>query len=105
MRVWMESYDFIVTPIVATPAFDTGRLISTTAPGAPGSTGPCSVIPFNDAATGGERACDSRKTDCWVGLQITGKMYDDAGVLVAARAMKRRILVRQGAQIEQRLRL
>ena len=87
MRVWMERYDFIVTPTVATPAFDTGRLHPDDGAGNAWLDWTPFSYPFNlTQQPAASVPCGFTKDGLPVGLQIVGKMYDDAGVLVAARA-------------------
>jgi len=87
MRVWMERYDFIVTPTVATPAFDTGRLHPDDGGGSAWLDWTPFSYPFNlTQQPAASVPCGFTKDGLPVGLQIVGKMYDDAGVLVAARA-------------------
>ena len=87
MRVWMESYDFIVTPTVATPAFDTGRLHPDDGVGNAWLDWTPFSYPFNlTQQPAASVPCGFTKDGLPVGLQIVGRMYDDAGVLVAARA-------------------
>ncbi len=87
MRVWMQSYDFIVTPTVATPAFDTGILHPDDGAGNAWLDWTPFSYPFNlTQQPAASVPCGFTKDGLPVGLQIVGKMYDDAGVLVAARA-------------------
>jgi aspartyl-tRNA(Asn)/glutamyl-tRNA(Gln) amidotransferase subunit A len=87
MRVWMQSYDFLVTPTVATPAFDTGRLHPDDGAGSAWLDWTPFSYPFNlTQQPAASVPCGFTKDGLPVGLQIVGKMYDDAGVLVTARA-------------------
>jgi aspartyl-tRNA(Asn)/glutamyl-tRNA(Gln) amidotransferase subunit A len=87
MRVWMEGYDFIVTPAVATPAFDTGILHPDDGAGNAWLDWTPFSYPFNlTQQPAASVPCGFTKDGLPVGLQIVGKMYDDAGVLSAARA-------------------
>jgi aspartyl-tRNA(Asn)/glutamyl-tRNA(Gln) amidotransferase subunit A len=87
MRVWMQSYDFIVTPTVATPAFDTGILHPNDGVGNTWLDWTPFSYPFNlTQQPAASVPCGFTKDGLPVGLQIVGKMYDDAGVLAAARA-------------------
>jgi aspartyl-tRNA(Asn)/glutamyl-tRNA(Gln) amidotransferase subunit A len=87
MRVWMQSYDFIVTPTVATPAFDTGILHPDDGVGNAWLDWTPFSYPFNlTQQPAASVPCGFTKDGLPVGLQIVGKMYDDAGVLSAARA-------------------
>ena len=87
MRVWMQNYDFIVTPTVATPAFDTGRLHPDNGEGQVWLDWTPFSYPFNlTQQPAASVPCGFTKDGLPVGLQIVGPMFDDAGVLVAARA-------------------
>jgi aspartyl-tRNA(Asn)/glutamyl-tRNA(Gln) amidotransferase subunit A len=87
MRVWMQNYDFVVTPTVATPAFDTGRLHPDDGTGSAWLDWTPFSYPFNlTQQPAASVPCGFTKDGLPVGLQIVGRMYDDAGVLVAARA-------------------
>ncbi len=87
MRVWMQNYDFVVTPTVATPAFDTGRLNPDDGTGSAWLDWTPFSYPFNlTQQPAASVPCGFTKDGLPVGLQIVGRMYDDAGVLVAARA-------------------
>jgi aspartyl-tRNA(Asn)/glutamyl-tRNA(Gln) amidotransferase subunit A len=87
MRVWMQNYDFVVTPTVATPAFDTGRLHPDDGAGSAWLDWTPFSYPFNlTQQPAASVPCGFTKDGLPVGLQIVGRMYDDAGVLVAARA-------------------
>lgn len=90
MRVWMEAFDFIITPATATPAFGVDRI-------APGETDlywlwmpwtPFSY-PFNLTQQPAISInCGFTSAGLPIGLQIVGRMFDDAGVLRAARAFE-----------------
>jgi aspartyl-tRNA(Asn)/glutamyl-tRNA(Gln) amidotransferase subunit A len=87
MRVWMQNYDFIVTPSVATPAFDTGRLHPDDGAGSVWLDWTPFSYPFNlTQQPAASVPCGFTKDGLPVGLQIVGRMFDDAGVLVAARS-------------------
>ncbi len=87
MNVWMQNYDFVVTPTVATPAFDTGRLHPDDGTGSAWLDWTPFSYPFNlTQQPAASVPCGFTKDGLPVGLQIVGRMYDDAGVLVAARA-------------------
>ena len=86
MRVFMEKYDFLLTPSLAVTAFDVGR-ISPYADGGswPGWT-PFS-FPFNlTQQPAASVPCGFTREGLPVGLQIVGRLYDDWGVLEAAMA-------------------
>jgi aspartyl-tRNA(Asn)/glutamyl-tRNA(Gln) amidotransferase subunit A len=87
MRVWMESYDLIVTPAVATAAFDTSMLLPADSSGNAWLDWTPFSYPFNlTQQPAASVPCGFTKDGLPVGLQIVGRMYDDAGVLAAARA-------------------
>jgi aspartyl-tRNA(Asn)/glutamyl-tRNA(Gln) amidotransferase subunit A len=78
LRVFMENYDFIVTPSVATTAFGVGKLSMDWTPFS---------YPFNlTQQPAASINCGFSKDGLPVGLQIAGKMFDDAGVLAASAA-------------------
>ncbi|BCW89308.1 Acylamidase [Alphaproteobacteria bacterium SO-S41] len=90
MRQWMENFDFILTPATAVPAFGVDRI-------APGETDPYWLwmpwtpfsYPFNlTQQPAASINCGFTKDGLPIGLQIVGKMFDDAGVLRAARAFE-----------------
>jgi aspartyl-tRNA(Asn)/glutamyl-tRNA(Gln) amidotransferase subunit A len=90
MRVWMQNYDFIVTPTVATAAFDTGRLHPDNGEGQAWLDWTPFSYPFNlTQQPAASVPCGFTKDGLPVGLQIVGKMYDDVGVLVAVRAYEK----------------
>ena len=90
MRQWMENFDFILTPATAVPAFGVDRM-------SPGDTDPYWLwmpwtpfsYPFNLTQ---QPACSINggftSAGLPIGLQIVGRMFDDAGVLRAARAFE-----------------
>jgi aspartyl-tRNA(Asn)/glutamyl-tRNA(Gln) amidotransferase subunit A len=87
MRVWMEKFDFLITPSVATPAFDVGRLQPDDGQGNAWLDWTPFSYPFNlTQQPAASVPCGFTKDGLPVGLQIVGKMYDEAGVLRAARA-------------------
>jgi len=87
MRVWMAKYDFLITPAVATPAFDTGKLQPDDTAGNAWLDWTPFSYPFNlTQQPAASVPCGFTKDGLPVGLQIVGRMYDDSGVLRAARA-------------------
>jgi aspartyl-tRNA(Asn)/glutamyl-tRNA(Gln) amidotransferase subunit A len=87
MRVFMERYDFLVTPALATPAFDVGRLSPLDDDGRAWMAWSPFTYPFNlTMQPAASVPCGFTKDGLPVGLQIVGKMYDDAGVLAASAA-------------------
>ena len=86
----MENFDFILTPATAVPAFGVDRI-------APGETDPYWLwmpwtpfsYPFNlTQQPAASINCGFTQSGLPIGLQIVGKMFDDAGVLRAARAFE-----------------
>ena len=87
MQQFMEAYDFLVTPTVATPAFDVGRLTPLDGDGNAWMAWTPFSFPFNlTQQPAASVNCGFTKDGLPVGLQIVGKMYDDAGVLAASAA-------------------
>lgn len=90
MRVWMEAFDFILTPTIAVSAFGVDRI-------SPGETDPYWLwmswtpfsYPFNlTQQPAASINCGFTEKGLPIGLQIVGRMFDDAGVLRAARAFE-----------------
>ena len=87
LRVWMEDYDFLLTPAVATPAFDTGLILPFDDDGNAWMSWSPFSYPINlTQQPAASVPCGFTKDGLPVGLQIVGRMFDDAGVLRAARA-------------------
>jgi len=87
MRQFMESYDFLLTPSVATPAFDVGRVSPLDDDGRAWMQWTPFSFPFNlTQQPAASINCGFTKDGLPVGLQIVGRMYDDAGVLAASAA-------------------
>jgi len=90
MRVWMQDYDFIATPAVATVAFDAGLLHPADSNGNAWLDWTPFSYPFNlTQQPAASVPCGFSKDGLPVGLQIVGRMFDDAGVLGAARAYEK----------------
>ncbi|HUO92707.1 MAG TPA: amidase [Rhizomicrobium sp.] len=86
-RQFMESYDFLLTPTVATTAFDVGQLTPLDDDGNAWMAWTPFSFPFNlTQQPAASVNCGFTKDGLPVGLQIVGKMYDDAGVLAASSA-------------------
>ncbi len=86
-RQFMEKYDFVLTPGVATTAFDVGKLNPLDDDGNAWMSWTPFSYPFN--LTQNPAACvpcGFGKDGLPISIQIVGKMFDDAGVLRAARA-------------------
>ena len=87
MRVFMECYDFLLTPSTATPAFDVGILSPLDDDGRAWMDWTPFSFPFNlTQQPAASINCGFTKDGLPVGLQIVGRMYDDAGVLTASAA-------------------
>jgi aspartyl-tRNA(Asn)/glutamyl-tRNA(Gln) amidotransferase subunit A len=87
LRVFMEKFDFLVTPQVATPAFDVGQLSPLDDDSRAWMAWSPFTYPFNlTMQPAASVPCGFTSDGLPVGLQIVGKMYDDAGVLAASAA-------------------
>jgi aspartyl-tRNA(Asn)/glutamyl-tRNA(Gln) amidotransferase subunit A len=87
MRVFMETYDFLVTPQIATPAFDVGLVTPLDDDGRAWMAWSPYTYPFNlTQQPAASVPCGFTRDGLPVGLQIVGKMFDDAGVLAASYA-------------------
>jgi aspartyl-tRNA(Asn)/glutamyl-tRNA(Gln) amidotransferase subunit A len=87
LRRFMEKYDFIVTPSVATAAFDAGMLSPLDDDGQAWMSWTPFSFPFNlTQQPAASVPCGFTKDGLPVGLQIVGRMFDDKGVLAASHA-------------------
>ncbi len=86
LRQFMEGYDFILTPSTATVAFDTGRLSPLDDDGRAWMQWTPFSFPFNLTQQPAASINCGFSGGLPVGLQIVGKMFDDAGVLAASAA-------------------
>jgi aspartyl-tRNA(Asn)/glutamyl-tRNA(Gln) amidotransferase subunit A len=87
MRVFMEKYDFLLTPALATTAFDVERLSPLDDDGNAWMAWTPFSVPFNlTQQPAASVPCGFSKDGLPVGLQIVGRMFDDAGVLAASYA-------------------
>lgn len=87
MRQFMDSYDFLLTPALATTAFDVGQLSPLDDDGKAWLQWTPFSFPFNlTQQPAASVPCGFAGNGLPVGLQIVGRMYDDAGVLAAAAA-------------------
>jgi aspartyl-tRNA(Asn)/glutamyl-tRNA(Gln) amidotransferase subunit A len=87
MRQFMENYDFLLTPSVATTAFDVGQLTPLDDDKNAWMAWTPFSFPFNlTQQPAASVNCGFTKDGLPVGLQIVGKMFDDAGVLAASAA-------------------
>ncbi|HEY5046506.1 MAG TPA: amidase [Rhizomicrobium sp.] len=87
MRRFMEKYDFLLTPAVATPAFDIGQLTPLDEDGNAWMAWTPFSFPFNlTQQPAASINCGFTRDGLPVGLQIVGRMFDDADVLQASAA-------------------
>ncbi len=87
MRQFMQLYDFLLTPAVATPAFDAGQLSPMGDDGKAWMQWTPFSFPFNlTQQPAASIPCGFTSKGLPVGLQIVGRMFNDAGVLAAAAA-------------------
>ena len=87
MRQFMERFDFLATPAVAVPAFDVEKVSPWPDDGLEWLSWTPFTVPFNlTQQPAAAVPCGFTRAGLPVGLQIAGKMFDDAGVLAAARA-------------------
>ncbi len=87
LRQFMERFDFIVTPATATPAFNTGTLSPLDDDGRAWMQWTPFSFPFNlTQQPAASINCGFTTDGLPVGLQIVGRMFDDAGVLAASYA-------------------
>ena len=87
MRQFMERYDFLLTPSVATAAFEVGQLTPLNEDGTAWLDWTPFSFPFNmTQQPAASIPCGFTQSGLPVGLQIVGRMYDDTGVLAAAAA-------------------
>ena len=87
MRQFMERYDFLLTPSVATVAFETERLGPRDADGSAWLSWTPFSFPFNlTQQPAASIPCGFSSDGLPIGLQIVGRMFDDGGVLAASAA-------------------
>jgi aspartyl-tRNA(Asn)/glutamyl-tRNA(Gln) amidotransferase subunit A len=87
MRQFMARYDLLLTPSVATVAFDTGQISPLGDDGKAWMQWTPFSFPFNlTQQPAASIPCGFTSDGLPVGLQIVGRMFDDAGVLAAAAA-------------------
>jgi aspartyl-tRNA(Asn)/glutamyl-tRNA(Gln) amidotransferase subunit A len=87
MRQFMRAFDFLLTPAVATPAFDVGQISPLDDDGRAWMQWTPFSFPFNlTQQPAASINCGFTKDGLPVGLQIVGRMYDDSGVLAASAA-------------------
>lgn len=89
MREFMERFDFLLTPALAIPAFDVGKVKPDGYPGDHWLGWTPFSYPFNlTQQPAASINCGLTSAGLPVGLQIVGQMHDDAGVLRAAKAFE-----------------
>jgi aspartyl-tRNA(Asn)/glutamyl-tRNA(Gln) amidotransferase subunit A len=87
LRQFMERYDFLLTPSIATAAFDVGILSPLDDDGRAWLQWTPFSFPFNlTQQPAASVPCGFTGDGLPVGLQIVGRMFDDAGVLAASAA-------------------
>ena len=87
MRQFMSGYDLLLTPTVAVPAFEAGALSPFPEDGNAWLGWTPFTYPFNlTQQPAASVNCGFTASGLPVGLQIVGRMFDDAGVLAAAAA-------------------
>jgi len=87
MRQFMENYDFVVTPTLATTAFDVGQLSPLGDDGKAWMSWTPFSFPFNlTQQPAASVPCGFSSDGLPIGLQVVGRMFDDAGVLAACVA-------------------
>lgn len=87
MKVFMEKYDFLLTPALATTAFDVGQLSPLNDDGNAWMAWTPFSVPFNlTQQPAASVPCGFSSDGLPIGLQIVGRMFDDAGVLAASYA-------------------
>ncbi|HEY4941734.1 MAG TPA: amidase [Rhizomicrobium sp.] len=87
MRVFMETYDFVLTPSLATTAFNVGQLSPLDDDGNAWMAWTPFSVPFNlTQQPAASVPCGFSSDGLPIGLQIVGRMFDDAGVLAASYA-------------------
>jgi aspartyl-tRNA(Asn)/glutamyl-tRNA(Gln) amidotransferase subunit A len=90
MRQFMTRYEFLLTPALATPAFDAGALSPVDEDGNAWMNWTPFTFPFNlTQQPAVSIPCGFTADGLPVGLQIVGRMFDDAGVLTAAAEYER----------------
>lgn len=90
LRMFMADYDLLLTPTVTTPAFPVGQLRPLGSDGEPVLDWTPFTYPFNLSQNPAiSIPCGFTSAELPIGVQLVGRMHDDAGVLRAARAFER----------------
>ena len=89
LKSFMQTYDFLLTPSTAVPAFDTPLVTPFDPVGQMWTEWTPFTYPFNlTTQPAASICCGFTREGLPVGLQIVGRMGDDAGVLRAAHAFE-----------------
>jgi aspartyl-tRNA(Asn)/glutamyl-tRNA(Gln) amidotransferase subunit A len=89
MKAFMTGYDFLVTPMIAVPPFDTPHVTPLTPNGTLWMEWTPYTFPFNlTQQPAASIPCGFTKDGLPVGLQIVGRNGDDARVLQASQALE-----------------
>lgn len=90
IKAFMQNYDFLLTPATAVPAFDTPLVTPFDPSGKLWLEWTPFTYPFNlTTQPAASICCGFTKSGLPIGLQIVGRMGDDARVLQASRAFER----------------
>ena len=90
MKAFMLEHDFLVTPMIAVPAFDTPHVTPYDPEGKLWMEWTPFTYPFNlTQQPAASVPCGFTESGLPIGLQIVGRMGDDARVLQAANALER----------------
>ena len=90
LKSFMQNYDFLLTPSTAVPAFDTPLVTPFDPKGHMWTEWTPFTYPFNlTQQPAASICCGFTREHLPVGLQIVGRVGDDASVLRAARAFER----------------
>jgi aspartyl-tRNA(Asn)/glutamyl-tRNA(Gln) amidotransferase subunit A len=90
MKAFMLEHDFLVTPTIAVPAFDTPHVTPYDADGKLWMEWTPFTYPFNlTQQPAASVPCGFTESGLPIGLQIVGRHGDDARVLQAANALEK----------------
>ena len=90
MKAFMQDYDFLVTPTIAVPPFDTPHVTPFDPNGKLWMEWTPFTYPFNlTQQPAASVPCGFTKDGLPIGIQIVGRMGDDARVLQAAHALEK----------------
>ena len=89
MKAFMTTYDFLVTPMIAVPPFDTPHVTPLTENGKLWMEWTPFTYPFNlTQQPAASVPCGFTEAGLPVGIQIVGRHGDDARVLLASHALE-----------------